>query len=62
MFDIFETINEIFGTGFSKNEPIKKKRKYTKRTYKEKDCIVTYDPSFLFKPNMPGEYVNFIEL
>lgn len=40
----------------------KMKRKYTKRTFKEKDCIVTYEPKFLFLPNWPGEYVSYEEI
>lgn len=40
----------------------KKKRKYTKRTFKEKDCDVYYDPSWLFAMYYPGEYVDFEEI
>lgn len=38
------------------------KRKYMKRTFKEKDCIVTYDPTWLFAMNYPGEYIQFEEI
>ena len=47
------------------NEKItnKKKRKYTKRTYKESDCDVWYDPTWLYKMNLPyAEYVDFVEI
>lgn len=40
----------------------KSKRKYTKRTYKESDCIVTYDPILLFRMNLPGEYISYQEI
>lgn len=46
----------------STNKENKPKRKYTKRTFKEKDCDVYYDPTWLFAMNYPGEYVDFEEI
>ena len=61
--DIFETPDNNKGKRVKKAKSLNKpKRKYTKRTFKEKDCDVYYDPSFLFEPNMPGEYVSFEEV
>lgn len=39
----------------------KTKRKYTKRTYKEKDCIVEYHPEWLFDYKN-SKYVDFVEI
>lgn len=47
---------------FSKSTTNKPKRKYTKRTFKEKDCYVYYDPTWLFAMNYPGEYIDFEEI
>lgn len=44
------------------NKENKPKRKYTKRTFSEKDCDVYYDPTWLFAMNYPGEYVDFEEI
>lgn len=53
-------LNGWFTNNFSKEKP---KRKYTKRTYSEKDCEVSYDPTWLYKMNLPyAEYVDFVEL
>ena len=47
----------------SSSKSSKPKRKYTKRTYSEKDCDVWYDPTWLYKMNLPyAEYVDFIEI
>lgn len=58
MFGIFDKIvdkffdNSVFKNLKKKTKASKKikteKRKYTKRTYKEKDMIKDYDPIFLF--------------
>ena len=39
------------------------KRKYTKRTYKEKDCEVSYHPEILYYANLPyAEYIDYVEI
>ena len=41
----------------------KSKRKYTKRTYKEKDCEVSYHPEWLYLTNLPyAEYINYVRV
>ncbi len=50
-------------TNNSSSKSSKPKRKYTKRTYSEKDCEVSYDPTWLYKMNLPyAEYVDFVEV
>lgn len=46
--------------GFFSDLTKPKKRTYTKRTYKEKDCIVEFHPEFLFDYNNI-EDVEYIE-
>lgn len=53
-------LNGWFTNNSSKEKP---KRKYTKHTYSEKDCEVSYDPTWLYKMNLPyAEYVDFVEI
>lgn len=53
---------KLISSYFSKLTTNKPKRKYTKRTFKEKDYDVYYDPTWLFAMNYPGEYVDFEEI
>ena len=62
---MFDSLDKIVSDFFNVcNNTIKrnKKRKYTKRTFSEKDCDVYCDPTFLFLSNMPGEYVDYEEI
>lgn len=53
-------LNDWFTNKSTQEKP---KRKYTKRTYSEKDCEVSYDPTWLYKMNLPyAEYVLFEEI
>lgn len=52
--------NWLFETIF--NTEKKPKRKYTKRTYSSDDYDSYYDPTWLYQMNLPGEYVDFVEL
>ena len=45
------------------NNVFKTKRKYTKRTYKESDCEVSFNPEFLFAMNLPyATYITYTEI
>ena len=63
MIDINKIVKDFLNGFFSQEKLEKKKRKYTKRVYKEKDCEVSYDPTWLYKMNLPyAEYVDFVEI
>lgn len=52
---------DLFDMLFNSTSTCKRtKRKYTKRTYKEKDCEVSYHPEWLFKMNLP--YAEIVEI
>ena len=62
----FNNFISDFLNGFCNVEtPIKKKRKYTKRTYSEKDCEVSYHPEIFYFANLHAgdiEDINWEEI
>ena len=68
MFEVFDKIiSDFLGDEFlanikSKTKKNRKKKESTVKTYPKSKISEAYDPAWLYKMNLPGEYVEFEEV